>query len=125
MKILIVEDNTYRIDFFKSWFLNQGHNNLIFAKSLPEALNLKNKYFDLICLDFDLDESNTQNSITFLNEYLLCHPNSTTKYIIHSMNITGGNALEQIFRANHIKPFRKLFRDLKETTINQILNHTK
>lgn len=59
MKILVIEDNTYRIVFFKQKFIGE---DLHLAKNYDEAINElnNNSPFDLVCFDHDLEEAHYQ-----------------------------------------------------------------
>lgn len=123
MKILVLEDNSIRIEIFEET-LPQMHKNseIFYAKSVDDAKELfrTEGKFDVYYLDHDLgglenvnvEEYETgstfaqflvDNRITGLDEDI----------IIHSWNIIGAENMENIFKKSEKMPFNHyLLRDL-------------
>ena len=87
MKILILEDNQKRIEFFKKKFFN---DDVFYVEHAIEAIELlKNNKFDLICLDHDLGgkemEWDKEDCGMVVAEYLHNNP-VNSRIVIHSFN---------------------------------------
>jgi len=114
MKILIVEDNMNRVDYFlKKMF----PNTLIICSTAKDAISILElqKDFDEIWLDHDLDGFNYQNDET-CKSCLLCgctvsrfiaSNNIKNKVIIHSQNYYGSNSMKQILPNSIQYPFKE------------------
>ena len=90
MKILIVEDEKYRMDLFMQFLLP---HDLYFATTADRAINLIDKTkFDIIFLDFNLEKGNSWPIAIHLID-----KNIKSKVFIHSMNAPGTDKLLQLF----------------------------
>lgn len=96
LKILVLEDEQYRINWFKR---NTIGYNVHYSKTVKEAIDyLKDNEYDIIYLDCDLNEDAYNNYKKGVlsdkdNGYEVClwlkdHPESNkgAKFIVHSLN---------------------------------------
>lgn len=94
-KILVVEDNSERIKFFKTIF--SSASVLVFAENYNQAVSLLDNDFDLVFLDHDLEEEHyTGNSLYADNtgyslaEYIIENDLLLKAvFIVHSLNPIG------------------------------------
>lgn len=121
MKILLVEDEEYRIIKFKENFIGCS---LDITKEPQEAIDwLSNKDYDWIFLDHDLSpnsyeayktgqllESGTGYDVA---KYLEANPHKSpnSKVVLHSLNPAGAERMRRacIKREVHVIPFNTLF----------------
>jgi len=97
MKIFILEDNKARIDFFAKEFFFDSSIELIVATDIDNAIKSyeKNKDFDFVFLDHDLDnqvfaDSNKENTGAEFVRYLIKnHEGKNSIYLCHSLNTVG------------------------------------
>jgi CheY-like chemotaxis protein len=86
MRILILEDDGYRVKYFIEKF---GQHDLVITENAEEAINhLERKVFDVIFLDNDLGEGNGEGR--FVSKFLKAHqtnPNNLAQVVVHSLNI--------------------------------------
>ena len=104
MKVLVLEDDGYRVKFFIEKF---GQYNITITESSFDAIvYLENEKFDLIFLDHDLGENNGDGFE--VASYLFDNPwniNNRAEIIIHSWNIPATKKmLSKISQAIHM-PF--------------------
>jgi len=91
-RILIVEDNDTRQDFFRDTLAGYS---LVFTTTSVEAIELlKQKSFDLIFLDMDLDDGLGRG--LDVARTLKGTPNSHSDVIVHSMNISAAAEVKKI-----------------------------
>ena len=108
MKVLILEDSTYRIEHFRK-LLKESQATLHITDNVEDAKNLYKQFkpFDLIFLDHDLDHKIMVNSNKANTGYqfakFLSKENPKGRIIIHSLNIVGANRMLEEFRGNNIK----------------------
>ena len=104
MKILVLEDDCYRVRFFVEKF--GQHDITITENSFDAITHLENEVFDLIFLDHDLGEDNGDGFDVAV--YLFDNPwnvNNRAEIIIHSWNIPATKRmLSKISQAIHM-PF--------------------
>lgn len=92
MKILIVEDDDTRQDFFR---IVLSEHDLVFTTTSAEAIEfLKQKSFDLIFLDMDLDDGLGRGLDVAL--WLKRAPNPYSDVIVHSMNVSVAAEVKRI-----------------------------
>jgi CheY-like chemotaxis protein len=104
MKVLILEDDTYRARFFIEQF---GNHALTITENADEAINyLEEEVFDYLFFDHDLGDGNGCGAD--VAGYLNSHPtnlNNNANIIIHSWNVPATKAMLNKLRfAKHI-PF--------------------
>lgn len=88
MHILLIEDDPTRIKLFnRSW----GINHTLDVCSDPNALNFKADKYDLIFLDFDLNEEHTVSSLKLVP---LIRKLPKCPIVIHSLNPDGAELLK-------------------------------
>lgn len=107
MKILILEDNEYRIAQFKELFKNQ---ELFICQDIESAKQtcMDNKYspFDMMWLDHDLHGRIWENSFVddtgyqFIKWMVDNKYQKNSLYYIHSMNPVGANLMLNYLRDN-------------------------
>jgi len=101
MKIFVLEDNDYRINFFIEKFCD---HNVIVTESAFDAIEyLKHNEFDFLFLDHDLGEENG-NGLD-VAEYLNNNPDNFNNYasiVVHSWNVPAANKM-LILLPNHTK----------------------
>lgn len=104
MRILVLEDDSYRITTFIEKFCN---HDLTITENAKDAIDyLKNKVFDYLFLDHDLgiNNGNGTDVATYLNE----NPenlNNKASIIIHSWNKPATDGmLGKLYKARHV-PF--------------------
>lgn len=107
MKILIVEDNEFRIKKFRSCLLNHDFHIAISANDAIEYL--KNNQYDLIFLDHDLGglemiDSNFYNTGYTVAKYMAAN-DIECEVIIHSLNPVGAKNIQSIIPKGRIIPF--------------------
>lgn len=119
--IFILEDNSFRVAWFKKTFLNY---NLTIIDNAQEANKLlSEKKYDLIFLDHDLDDRVFVNSDEENTGYQVAkelgnpdreHLNRETPAIIHSLNPAGAGRMIEAhpFNVCHI-PFFTLQNSIK------------
>lgn len=104
IKILIVEDDGYRVTFFIERF---GKNDLKITENSTTAIEyLKDCVFDYIFLDNDLGKGNGEglDVVTFLKD----HPknkNNRSIMIIHSWNIIASARMKALLPYAVLAPF--------------------
>jgi len=104
MKILILEDDTYRVNFFLEKF---SEYELIITENSYTAVDyLEKEIFDYIFLDHDLGNDNGCG--LDVANYLYNNPfneNNKSNIIIHSWNVPAAESMvRKLTQANHI-PF--------------------
>jgi len=104
MNVFILEDSSFRIEFFKAWLEKEGHS-LSFSKDVEEAQRiLSQKKFDYIFLDHDLDDDpfgkyEEENTGYQLCKWLREHPSFTpSQVIVHTMNGAGAENMMKELR---------------------------
>ena len=135
IKVLIVEDDPYRMERFREIFKN---DDLTWAKTAEEGIKwLKKVQYDLVMFDHDLAEEHYHNLIQSASvgqgtgrevaKYMVGMSNPPQFAFVHSWNPTGAKAIGQILAdggISHvvlpfgskalemgIKRFQNLFRD--------------
>ena len=122
MKILVVEDNEIRMDFFRTVLLE---DTLTFATTSVEAVCLleKNQY-DLILLDMDLDDGLGQGLV--VARWLKDAKNTYVDVIVHSMNISAADEARRLLPGTHVVPIAEMKRMVsrfgREGLIERILD---
>lgn len=102
MLILVVDNEEYRHELFKSKYL-VGHE-VWHAFNTKRAIYLLAKMkFDVMYLEFDLEEENTLPIIDFLEE----EGNKPNNIIVHSFNEDGAGLI-----MDKILPFRGKWKDV-------------
>ena len=98
MKILVVEDDSSRQDFFRD--ILSGYN-LIFTTTSIEAIELvRQQTFDLIFLDMDLDDGLGRG--LDVAQMINKTPNLYADVIIHSMNIPVAAEVQRILPGSQL-----------------------
>lgn len=104
MKILILEDNPERIEFFKRVYKTQ---NLLITSDINEAYHIaENTELDIMFLDHDLEPDNFSAIKSGRTGYDFCKSLVEGKLqrhsicYIHSMNPVGGQAMMNLLRDN-------------------------
>jgi CheY-like chemotaxis protein len=104
MRILILEDNQERIEFFKRIFKN---HELIICELIFSAQEIvQQEEFDIMFLDHDLYKDNIRGielEITgydFVKFLVKSNLQKHSLIYIHSMNPTGANAMQNLLRDN-------------------------
>ena len=106
-KILIVDDDSRRLQFFSDVFKG---NKMEFASNAEKAIDRLNKeQFDLICLDYDLGLE--QKGTQVVEHILEKNSSPSSRVLIHSMNQTGAKEITARLR-NHRKVEVYPFEDL-------------
>ncbi len=102
LSVLIVEDSSQRIDFFKSLFIACSTQ---YARSSGEAIEkLADGEFDLIFLDYDLaDETTAVPVARYIREEKIA-----AKVVIHSDNPGGTGVLSSLLRDSLVVPVSRL-----------------
>ncbi len=91
-RILIVEDNDTRQDFFRDALVGY---DLAFTTTSVDAIELlKQKSFDLIFLDMDLDDGLGRG--LDVARTLKGNPDTFSDVIVHSMNISAAAEVKRI-----------------------------
>ena len=107
MKILILEDNKERIEWFKRIYKN--HELFIFTDLVSAKNFIMFQEIDVLFLDYDLEEKNleaTKLELTgydfakFIVENYLC---KNSMFYIHSCNPCGGTSIESLLKTNGYK----------------------
>jgi len=97
-RILIVEDNGSRQDFFRDIL---SEYTLLFTTTSTEAIKLlKQQSFDLIFLDMDLDDGLGRG--LDVARMLKGTPNSYADVIVHSMNIPVAAEVQRILPGSQL-----------------------
>ena len=112
-KILILEDNIERINWFKQIFKN---NELHITKDISSALLfLSINDIDIMFLDHDLDIDNLyslNNGVEFCKNLIKNNLHKKALVYIHSMNPVGANVMLNLLNDNGYEaqwiPFRLL-----------------
>jgi len=104
MKILLLEDNPYRIEKFKELFKNQ---ELFFYDNVRDAFLACIKHtFSVMLLDHDLDlqiwvDSNEENTgYQFVKKIIEANLQKKCLTYIHSMNFVGANKMLNLLLDN-------------------------
>jgi len=104
MKILILEDNEQRIEFFNRVYKN---HKLFITSDINTAVSyVQNNEFDILFLDHDLELENFKALTEGRTGYDFCKVLVEYKLqrqatiFIHSMNPVGGAVMERILRDN-------------------------
>jgi len=118
MKILILEDDRFRAQFFIERF---GDKELTITENAWAAIDhLKKEAFDFIFLDNDLGMDNGEGQD--LAKFLQDNPdnqNNHTNIIIHSWNTVAVREMKACLPLAIIAPFDvKFFNDLDLTSLN-------
>lgn len=115
MKILILEDNYARIQFFKNCF--GGHDVMLTEESIIAIGHLIEEIFDLIFLDNDLGIGNGEG--LDVANYLHLNPdnlNNQSTIIVHSWNTVAARQMKKLLPKAIVAPFSmKFFDDLRLT----------
>lgn len=108
--VLVVEDEVERQVWFAVKFRGQ---NISWARDADTAISfLKDKKFNIICLDYDLKHGSKGRKVA---EFLADDKNNKNAIvIIHSLNKEGALEMSLILRSYecHIKPFYELVKEL-------------
>jgi DNA-binding response OmpR family regulator len=104
MKILILEDDTYRATFFIERFCN--YDISITEKADMAIEYLENNVFDYVFLDHDLGEHNGCGAdvAAYLSNNIE-NPNNNAVIIIHSWNMPAASAMKNKLPKSIIAPF--------------------
>jgi hypothetical protein len=104
MKILVLEDDTYRATFFMERFCDA---DLFMTEKADVAIEyLENNFFDYIFLDHDLGENNGCGAD--VAAYLSNNPenpNNETTIVIHSWNVPAAKAMKGKLPRSIFAPF--------------------
>ena len=104
MKILVLEDDTYRATFFIERFCD---SDLYITEKVDAAIDyLENIFFDYIFLDHDLGDDNGCGAD--VAAYLANNPenpNNDTNIIIHSWNVPAAKAMKAKLPQSVLAPF--------------------
>lgn len=113
MKILILEDDPQRHNFFNAHF--GRYNELYITTSVEEAIEIfqRNKPFDVIFLDHDLDgrvyvPSNELNTGFQFAKYLSDQKICGTYVYCHSGSPDGRRAIQEVLPQTVLIPFNYL-----------------
>jgi len=101
MKIFVLEDDDYRINFFIEKFCD--HNVIVTENAYSAIEYLEHDEFDFIFLDHDLGEEN--GSGLDVAEYLNDNPDNFNNYaniVVHSWNVPAANRMLALL-PNHTK----------------------
>lgn len=112
-KILIVDNDIKRIQFFQEIFKN---NTLDYASSQNKACELlPEKQYDLICLDYDLELSKGD-----VVAESICKFNLSAEVIVHSENKDGAAKIQGILKNNIVEifPFYQIKKFLEKDESN-------
>jgi len=109
MKILVLEDNEYRIKTFRKIFNKVAQPTLFFVDNVKNAKEIYKKFkpFDFIFLDHDLDNRIMVNSkeentgYQFVKYIIKDQPKG--EIIVHSLNVVGANRMVKEFHMNGIE----------------------
>lgn len=104
MKILVLEDDSFRITTFIEKFCN--HDLTITEKAKDAVEYLDNERFDYIFLDHDLGNGNgTGSEVASFLYHNPDNPNNNAKIIIHSWNRPASDSMmDKLYNATYI-PF--------------------
>ena len=117
MKILIVEDNSVRQQYFKR---SLKGCTLTFADTAKEAQHaLDEDQFDVVFLDHDLENPRETGYDVAL--HLRETPNRYTLVIIHSMNIPAARRVAAVCPGSHLLSIRELRRMAEREPLTAIL----
>ena len=118
MDILLLGDNQHRISFFQNGL---KQNKLTVCRHARAAIKaLKQKQFDVIFLDHDLDEDtdpDNENSGSEVARFIADHGVECGNIILHSENRVGRESMESILDKCQVLPYGKL----KQTGLRNIL----
>lgn len=106
IKIYVLEDDKYRIDYFKQFFVGF---DIDFTDIASQAIiDLKNQRYDFIFLDHDLGTEIENNNGEFVCRNLIHSVNKSTQIIIHSMNPVGAQNMFNSMKSDMcvIAPFQ-------------------
>jgi DNA-binding NtrC family response regulator len=103
-KLLILEDDVFRVRFFIERF---GQHELNITENSKEAINyLENKTFDYLFLDNDLGKHNGEGvDVAKFLQSNPDNPNNKAITIIHSWNIPASNDIRKRIPNAVIAPF--------------------
>ena len=102
MRILILEDNQERIEWFKKVYKN--HELIIFSKVIKAQLAVAYGEIDVFFLDHDLEPNNLEGidkcntGYDFVKWIVSQNYQKRAIYYIHSMNPTGANAMLNLLK---------------------------
>lgn len=106
-KIFILDDDVRRLQFFQQVFKDQ--NITISSNAYDAMVNLKNYEYDLICLDYDLNNGDKGEEIAIFIAESRCKG----EILIHSMNPEGAERMREILREREdleVFPFEDIVR---------------
>jgi CheY-like chemotaxis protein len=104
MRILILEDDGYRVNVFVDLF---NQHELTITESAYSAIDyLTEQVFDVIFLDHDLGINNGSGSLvsSFLRENP-CNDNNNAIIIIHSWNVPAATSMRKDLPGASLVPF--------------------
>lgn len=115
MKILFLDDNPERHEYFKTITIGQDVTHVWNSQECMDAL-ANNDPFDLVCLDHDLagayfqeDKANSGTEVAEWIHYKLAKDKYPKKVIIHSWNSTGAERMYKWIEPTGIPVVRKRF----------------
>ena len=118
LKILILEDDPYRIKNFKKML--SLDNTLFLSDNVEECKSIynDNKPFDVIFLDHDLGgeifvDSNEKNTGYQFSKFIM-NEGVNNSVIIHSMNPAGAQRMRSILPGSRLLPYRILVDFIKK-----------
>jgi len=108
MRILVVEDNLERIQWFRTEF--DPHFVTVAMDAKTGIACVQEELVDLICLDHDLGgqvfaDSHAQNTGYQVAKAIVNSINKDTPVIVHSWNIAGAKNICSILKQAVYKPF--------------------
>jgi len=118
MKILVVEDDVYRLDWFRDKFKNQELSTVMTA---DEAITLLSKSLDyeIIFLDHDLGGrvfvNSSEHNTGFTVAMYLKNKDYKNRIIVHSLNPVGAKNIKNILPQAELVPYPVLINVLKVT----------
>jgi CheY-like chemotaxis protein len=116
--ILLLDNNQHRITFFQNALKQHKVTVCRHAKAAIKAL--KDKRFDLIFLDHDLDDASDpddENSGSEVARFIANHDIEYGSIILHSENRLGRESMESILGNCRVLPYGKL----KKTGLHGVL----
>lgn len=94
MRVLVLEDNPERLDFFRHFF-----PGCVTATSYPEAVSaLAGPRFDEIWLDHDIGGTENGADVAFWMATKLPRANWPDRVVVHSWSVPGSLAITQTLR---------------------------